>query len=126
MKYLTSDDEWAELAGSPTPQTSRLSLWLSMKGRIPRKTYWLKFLVPIFLIQFLAAFADGMAGYTDPDVAGPPGDAEHLFIRVMHFGNATGLFLGLGPTDHDVVVRLNLIKRHAVKPLLRNATTGAS
>ena len=48
-----------------------LSLWYSLQGRISRRTYWLKFVLPIVGLGVMAAVFDGAAGFEDPDEGGP-------------------------------------------------------
>ena len=75
---MTNQDEGTELervatAETTTSPTSGWSLWLSTKGRISRKTYWLKFIAPILVIVYLALFVDAGAdlGYIEPNGPGP-------------------------------------------------------
>jgi uncharacterized membrane protein YhaH (DUF805 family) len=63
-----SDMDWSELeraAGAGTIRSldpSLGTLWFSMRGRIPRSTYWLKFFVPMMGLQILAAVVDAWMG----------------------------------------------------------------
>lgn len=63
-----SDMEWSELeraagAGTVRPmEPSLATLWFSMRGRIPRSTYWLKFFLPALAIEAAGMVADGALG----------------------------------------------------------------
>lgn len=60
-----SDADWSELEQAATraaPQPTLGTLWFSMKGRIPRSTYWLKFGLPIFAIQVAGVMGDAFLG----------------------------------------------------------------
>lgn len=71
-----SDEHWAELERVAAPgrsataqRQSGAALWLSLKGRIPRSTYWLKFMLPIGALYFVGAMVDYANGYVNG--AGP-------------------------------------------------------
>ena len=100
---MTNRDERTELErvaapGPATPETGALSLWLSTKGRISRKTLWLKFITPILLIVYMAGFVDGRAGagYTDPN---DPGPASAWAVLLILWPGVVGVIKRLH--DHD-------------------------
>lgn len=70
-----SDAQWNELERVAAPvrtagvQQEGAGLWLSLKGRIPRSTYWLKFMLPIGALYFVGAMVDYGNGYVNG--AGP-------------------------------------------------------
>jgi len=73
-----SQEDWGELeraaAAGRMPlryDQDGLDLWLSLRGRISRSTYWLKFVLPIAVLQWLAAFVDIFALGHAPDQFGP-------------------------------------------------------
>lgn len=65
-----SQKDWGELeraALSERPEVRReqtgLALWWSLRGRISRSTYWLKFALPITIMQWAALALDSALGY---------------------------------------------------------------
>jgi uncharacterized membrane protein YhaH (DUF805 family) len=42
-------------------------LLLSLEGRIPRSTYWLKFILPAVVLGFIAGVLDGVLGLSSPE-----------------------------------------------------------
>jgi uncharacterized membrane protein YhaH (DUF805 family) len=42
------------------------SLYTSLQGRIPRKTFWLKFLLPTWILSFLSRVLDQAFGISNP------------------------------------------------------------
>ena len=67
-----SDMDWKELERAAatgvirSPEPTSGSLWFSMRGRIPRSTYWLKFGLPIVGLQLLATAVDATLGTLSP------------------------------------------------------------
>lgn len=73
-----SQEDWGELeraAGAGRQpymrEQSGLDPWLSLKGRIPRSGYWLKFALPIFALQAMGLLVDALALGVSPDRLGP-------------------------------------------------------
>lgn len=76
-----ADEDWGELeraaAAGRAPyrraQAARdgLDLWVSLKGRIPRSTYWLKFAVPIAVLQWIGQIVDVAGLGYSPAQIGP-------------------------------------------------------
>ena len=73
-----SQEDWGEMeraagAGRAAYAEGRtgLDLWLSLKGRITRSDYWLKFALPIFVVQAMGIMVDTMAIGVTPYRVGP-------------------------------------------------------
>jgi uncharacterized membrane protein YhaH (DUF805 family) len=47
-------------------------LLLSIDGRIPRSTYWLKFILPAFVLSIIAGVLDSVLGLSNPEGYGGP------------------------------------------------------
>ncbi len=84
-----TDTNWSELeraagAGtSVTPEPSVGTLWFSMRGRVPRSTYWLKFFLPIMVIELLATFGDAAMG-TLPAEGGAGPFASVVWLALLY------------------------------------------
>jgi uncharacterized membrane protein YhaH (DUF805 family) len=75
---IMSEEDWGELeraAQTGRPAHARgqsgLDLWLSLEGRIPRSTYWLKFALPLAAIQWVGMLVDTVGLGYGPDHLGP-------------------------------------------------------
>ena len=55
-------------------------LWYSLEGRISRRTYWLKFVVPIAGLLIMSGVVDDFMGYVEPDGSGPAVVIVGLFV----------------------------------------------
>ena len=81
-----SQTDWNELERAAVVRTpahpgpSLGTLWFTMSGRIPRSTYWLKFVLPLTAIQFAAAFANLLAGSLGSRALGPISIVAWLFV----------------------------------------------
>ncbi len=64
-------------------------------------------------VRRLARAFDAQHRFGDhPDVAGPLGYADNVFLGIMLRRQFHGVLLRLGPPDHDVGVRFDLIQSH--------------
>ena len=62
MPAPSDHEDPSEVVGRFTPPKVDAALWLSLRGRVPRSTYWLYFVVPISAIALLAAALDAATG----------------------------------------------------------------
>jgi uncharacterized membrane protein YhaH (DUF805 family) len=73
-----SQEDWGELeraAGTGRApymiEQSGLNTWLSLRGRISRSTYWIKFALPIMALTWMAMAVDALVLNIAPDHFGP-------------------------------------------------------
>jgi len=89
--------ERAAVARAPArPGPGLGTLWFTMSGRIPRSTYWLKFILPLTAIQLAAAFVDALFGGLGSKGFGPIGIVAWLFVIFPAFAGAVKRLHDLG------------------------------
>jgi len=80
--------DWRELEraaaarGLVRPGPGLGTLWFTTRGRIPRSTYWLKFVLPLTAIQVAAAVADVLLGSLGTQGFNPISVVAWLFVIV--------------------------------------------
>ena len=103
-------DQWAELervdaGGAPTlaADPGLMSLWFSTKGRISRSTYWLKFVLPMALIQIGGAVLDVGFGLAGPETMGPVTVMTSLLVVWPGIVNTVGNTIGEIPSIDPIL-----------------------
>jgi len=98
--------------GDTTPPKVDASLWLSLQGRVSRKTFWLYFIVPIYVVALIAAVLDGVTGAAPTHVIAEAVRSTfgETYLSMSAFAGPISNFailVYLWPTTAGVVKRLH-------------------
>jgi uncharacterized membrane protein YhaH (DUF805 family) len=78
--------------------------WYVSRGRIPRRTFWLTYVLPLLAVQVLAGIADVALGFASTEP--PSGDGFVFSTTAGPIGLAVGL-LTVVPSISSTVTRLH-------------------